>query len=133
MLESLEDEKFQNLEFVELDACSGGCVGGILTVENPYLAKTKLKRLKKYLPVSCNHLEGGIPPDARFDVPLEYSPVLKLGTSFKDSFQKLSQMEQITQELPGLDCGQLRRSQLPGLGRGCCPGHCPDRRLYFSG
>ena len=126
VLESLEDEKFQNLEFVELDACSGGCVGGILTVENPYLAKTKLKRLKKYLPVSCNHLEGGIPPDARFDVPLEYSPVLKLGTSFKDSFQKLSQMEQITQELPGLDCGSCGSPTCQALAEDIVQGYATE-------
>lgn len=32
VLEDLEDERFSDLEFVELNACSGGCVGGVLTV-----------------------------------------------------------------------------------------------------
>ena len=36
VLEDLEDEKFYDLDFVELNACSGGCVGGVLNVENPY-------------------------------------------------------------------------------------------------
>ena len=31
VLEDMEDQKFTNLKFVELDACSGGCVGGVLT------------------------------------------------------------------------------------------------------
>ena len=35
VLEDLEDEKFYDLDFVELNACSGGCVGGVLNVENP--------------------------------------------------------------------------------------------------
>lgn len=35
VLEDLEDQKFTNLKFVELNACNGGCVGGVLNVENP--------------------------------------------------------------------------------------------------
>ena len=35
VLEDLEDEKYRDLDFVELDACAGGCVGGVLQVENP--------------------------------------------------------------------------------------------------
>ena len=57
VLEELEDEKLNDLEFIELNACSGGCVGGPLTVENPFVAKARLQRLRKYMPVSCNHLE----------------------------------------------------------------------------
>ena len=40
VLEELEDEKLHGLTFVELSACSGGCVGGALTVENAYIAAT---------------------------------------------------------------------------------------------
>ena len=36
VLEDMEDQKFTNLRFVELNACNGGCVGGVLTGENPY-------------------------------------------------------------------------------------------------
>ena len=56
VLEDLEDEKYRELEFVELDACAGGCVGGVLQVENPYIARAKMKKLRRYLPVSRNHL-----------------------------------------------------------------------------
>ena len=47
VLEDMEDQKFSNLKFVELNAGNGGCVGGVLTVENPYVAEVKLKRLRK--------------------------------------------------------------------------------------
>ncbi len=57
VLEDLEDEKFAKLQFIELNACSGGCVGGVLNVENPYVAKAKIKRLNKYLPVARTHSE----------------------------------------------------------------------------
>ncbi|MDE7289634.1 MAG: 4Fe-4S binding protein, partial [Oscillospiraceae bacterium] len=58
VLEDLEDQKFSNLDFIELNACSGGCVGGTLTVEIPYVAKAKLDKLRKYIPVSKSHLAG---------------------------------------------------------------------------
>ena len=58
VLEDLEDQKLPSLKFVELNACSGGCVGGVLTVENPYVAEVKLKRLRKYMPVARSHMEA---------------------------------------------------------------------------
>ena len=51
VLEDLEDDKLGKLDFVELNACPAGCVGGVLTVENPFIAKTKLKAIRKYRPV----------------------------------------------------------------------------------
>ena len=61
MLEDLEDEKFRDVDFIELNACSGGCVGGVLNVENPYVARTKLYRIRKHLPVSLNHIDDRDP------------------------------------------------------------------------
>lgn len=105
VLEDLEDQKFTNLEFIELNACSGGCVGGVLQVENPYVAKAKLKHLRKYLPVATNHLDGNIPDNSFWDKQIKYQPVFRLGTDVADSISKLSQVEEICKRLPGLDCG----------------------------
>ncbi len=105
VLEDLEDDKYQNLEFVELDACAGGCVGGVLQVENPYIAKAKIKKLRRYMPVSLNHLEGALPPQMLWDADLEYAPVLELGKTKQESFEKYEQIEKIMEKLPGLDCG----------------------------
>ena len=74
VLEELEDERIRELDFVELNACSGGCVGGVLCVENGYVAKARLQRLRKYLPVSQNHLDGGVPRDM-VDRASEFAPV----------------------------------------------------------
>lgn len=105
VLEDLEDDKYPNLEFVELDACSGGCVGGVLQVENPYIAKAKLKKLRRYMPVSLNHLHGDIPANMHWDVGVEYSPVLELGKNQQESFARYEKYEDILAKLPGLDCG----------------------------
>lgn len=105
VLEDLEDEKYPNLEFVELNACAGGCVGGVLQVENPYIAKAKLKKLRRYLPVSTNHLDNSIPAYMLWDADLEYSPVMELGETMQESFEKYERIDAILKKLPGLDCG----------------------------
>jgi hypothetical protein len=105
VLNDLEDNKFRNLEFVELNACPGGCVGGVLTVENPFIAKTKLKAIRKYMPVSMNNLGKSIPNHMLWDTELVYNPVFELEGSRMERFRKYSEMERLIEELPGLDCG----------------------------
>ena len=105
VLEDLEDQKFDQLEFIELNACAGGCVGGVLTVENPYLAKVKLKRLRKYLPVARNHLASGKGEDAFWNHGVNYEPVFKLGKDMKESITNMTRVEELCEKFPGLDCG----------------------------
>lgn len=107
VLEDLEDQKFTDLDFIELDACSGGCVGGVMTVENPYVAQAKLKRLCKYLPVAKTHvpITGELFRKITFEKPIEYRPVFKLGKTFSESFDKMAMVEDLIDKLPGLDCG----------------------------
>ena len=105
VLEDLEDRKFSQLEFIELNACAGGCVGGVLTVENPYVAKVKLKRLRKYLPVACSHLNNVELQEAYWTDEVKYQPVFKLGTSMRESIAKIAQVEELCERFPGLDCG----------------------------
>ena len=104
VLEDLEDQKFSNLEFIELNACNGGCVGGVLTVENPYVAKVKLKHLRKYMPISCNRI--AVDEDlVQWTKEVEYEPVFKLGENMLESIQRMSQVEELLAKFPGLDCG----------------------------
>ena len=107
VLEDLEDQKFSNLKFVELNACNGGCVGGVLTVENPYVAEVKLKRLRKYMPVARSHMENE--EHAETIVPwttgVQYEPVFNLGDNIMESFARLNQAERLCKKFPGLDCG----------------------------
>ena len=106
VLEDLEDEKFEGLDFIELNACNAGCIGGVMTVENPYIARTKLKRLRKYMPVSLNHANLEQEKDELcWDTPLEYAPVLTLDEDFGTAMRKMAELEKIEESLPGLDCG----------------------------
>ena len=106
VLSDLEDEKLTALDFVELNACASGCVGGVLTVENPYIARTKLKMLRRYLPVSRSHLpEGKVPSELPWDTPMQYRPVMELGSGAKQNFDRYNEMQRLVDSLPGLDCG----------------------------
>lgn len=105
VLEDLEDDKLQNLDFIELNACSGGCVGGVLAVENPYLARVKLNILRKYLPVSGTHLNNKFPETAFQSEKIEYLPVYNLGSNVTESIQLMQTVDELLERLPGLDCG----------------------------
>ncbi len=106
VLEEIEDERIGELEFIELNACAGGCVGGVLCVENPYVAKARIQRLRKYLPVSQNHLMGGpIPELMGWEAGLEFSNALTLSADLKQAMQMMVDIDSMEEELPGLDCG----------------------------
>ncbi len=104
VLEDLEDQKISTLEFIELNACNGGCVGGVLTVENPYVAKVKLKQLRKYMPVTRNHTELS-EEEGVWTKEVQYEPVFKLGDNMKESIAKMAKVEELSNQFPGLDCG----------------------------
>ncbi len=105
VLEDMEDQKFTNLKFVELNACNGGCVGGVLTVENPYVAEVKLKRLRKYMHVARNHMEDGELDAVKWTTQIQFEPVFNLGNNMMESFLRLNQAERLVKKFPGLDCG----------------------------
>ncbi len=105
VLEDMEDQKFTNLKFVELNACNGGCVGGVLTVENPYVAEVKLKRLRKYMPVARSHMHAGAEELVKWTKEVQYEPVFNLGETMMESFARLNQVERLLKKFPGLDCG----------------------------
>lgn len=105
VLEDLEDDKYTGLEFVELNACAGGCVGGVLQVENPYIARAKLNKIRRYMPVSSSRLEDGIPEAMRWNASLEYLPAMELGKTKAESFTMYAEAAGILQKLPLLDCG----------------------------
>ena len=84
VLEEIDNENFAGLDFIELNACPGGCVGGVMAVENPYIAQARLQMLKRYLPVSQHWLRdkdgerSGYPEAYFFKNDFEYQPVIGL-------------------------------------------------------
>ncbi len=107
VLDQIESGAIPNLEFVELNACTGGCVGGVLTMENPFIAKARLQTLRRYLPLSQNFHEGRefIPEDSFFEDVPEYMPMNRLADNIGESMRMMAKMQSIRETLPGTDCG----------------------------
>jgi iron only hydrogenase large subunit-like protein len=108
VLDSLEEERLTGLDFIELNACPGGCVGGVLTVENPYIAHTRVQSLRKFMPVSLNHYENEYARIIANDTPIDYVDyvaVQKLSDDYEEAIILLEKMKEIEESLPGIDCG----------------------------
>lgn len=106
VLEELEDEHIRDLEFIELNACAGGCVGGVLTVENPYVAQARIQNLRKYMPVSLNHLDEKDLDMMLWENELTYNAdSFRLSDDLVEAMAMMDKMEDICRNLPGLDCG----------------------------
>lgn len=108
VLDQIENGNIPPLEFIELNACTGGCVGGVLAVQNPFIAKARLQTLRRYLPISQNlpsKSEGYIPADYLFEDMPEYFTVSRLGSSIGESMRMMADIQNLKETLPGIDCG----------------------------
>lgn len=109
VLDQLDNGNISNLEFIELNACPGGCVGGAMAVENPFVAKARLQTLRRYLPVSqvVLHEEEReyIPNELFFDSLPSYLPIQRLSENFGESLRMMSAIQKLRAALPGIDCG----------------------------
>lgn len=114
VLDKIETGQLNSVSFIELNCCPGGCVGGTMMVENPYIARVKLQSLRRYLPVSMNRVpkSGEEPetyiPDGLFDkrpytYTLQDSGALNMSRS--ESIRMMMEIENIYDATPKIDCG----------------------------
>ena len=106
VLEEMEDDRLSDQDFVELNACPAGCVGGVLNIENPYVAATRMKQLRNYRPVACISLQGeDVPAEIHWDSEVKPIPALILDSQPKHSLKMMRKIDEIESRLYGLDCG----------------------------
>ena len=111
VLEQLDNGNIAGLEFVELNACPGGCVGGAMVVENPFVARSRLLYVERTMPESRNwdfskkQVSTFIPGDYFLEETLLYDPPEALDSDRRQALLKRMELERIAEELPSLDCG----------------------------
>ena len=106
VLEAIDNGSIPDLEFVELNACPGGCVGGNMTVANPYIAKARLRSLRRYLPVSQNFVSVNVDEDDYLaECVASYIPPKPLSKDRSEAMQMMSDIQALIKTLPGIDCG----------------------------
>ncbi len=105
MLEEIEDGRLPEADFIELRACTQGCVGGCFAVENPFGARMRVKRVMKMLPVSRSRYEPDDKELLLMDQRPEYKPVFLLDQDRAAAFEKMLRIRDLEKSLPGLRCG----------------------------
>ena len=108
VLDQIENGNIPPLEFIELNACPGGCVGGVLTMQNPFIAKARLLSLRRYMPVTQNSIPldtSYIPDSFLFEEMPEYDPITRLGSNIAESMRMMADIQNFKATLPGIDCG----------------------------
>lgn len=133
ILEEIENDRLRNVEFIEALACTGGCLGGPLTVENVYVGKTRLKR----------HVDDAKKSNITRDISEKYKdllwkenikhkPVLKLDEDIVKAMEKLEALENINEKLPGLDCGACGAPSCRALAEDIVRGNANETDCIFK-
>ncbi len=107
VLDRIEMGKLTDVDFLEAYACVTGCVGGPLNVENPFIAKTRVRMRSKQTPriEDLSSLKVYDKKLLEWDQDIKPYPVLKLDTDIRKALEKMSKIEELFQTLPGIDCG----------------------------
>ncbi len=103
VLEDMEDDKLTDIEYVEALACPGGCVGGPLTAENNFVARSRISRICNSMPKEQGGIDASV--SRNWDGAPVYRPVLELNGNIVTAMQMAMEIEKIEERLPGLDCG----------------------------
>ncbi len=108
IFEQLEDDKLSEVDFIEALACEGGCIGGPLTVENVFAARSTMKKFEDEAKnkhgnafiACCENAESLMRQGS-----LEYKPIMQLDSNIDIAMKKMEEMNRIINTLPGVDCG----------------------------
>jgi Na+-translocating ferredoxin:NAD+ oxidoreductase RNF subunit RnfB len=110
ILDDIEKGKLRRYAFVECHACPEGCVSGVLTVEDPYVARARAVRLMRSLPVRSavdrdrvrrEYDQGGF----RMPHRVLPRPMRPLHDDVAVAIGRMVERDRLMASLPRLDCG----------------------------
>jgi len=112
VLEQVALGKLKDVDYIELLACAGGCIGGALTVENHFVAEHRMKRRIEKKKIQ-DPKRGILPRTEYTDFELgltgrraiEPKPAMRLDADISKAMSKIEIMDATLKSLPGLDCG----------------------------
>ena len=110
ILDDIAKGKLRKYSFIECHACPEGCVSGCLTVENPYVARGKIVKLRQKLPAGSVVERKDVERCYRkgsflMDEPFTSRPLRPLDENISGAIAKMKERDQLFSELPGIDCG----------------------------
>jgi hypothetical protein len=111
LLEEVERGELKDVDFIELQACLGGCIGGPLNINNLFVGRVRMRELIKRVGVRSPYYNDEIIQQiynkGHFKAQrlIEPRKIMALDEDVMKALIKMERLEQITEELPGLDCG----------------------------
>ena len=134
-LEQIEDNRFDRLDYVELLACSNGCLGGPLTVEDGYVAKSRLNAILRHTPgkmVQRNEMFENAQERFRMTEEIEPNDAQQLTGTMMERILKAARIDEIEASLPGLDCGSCGSPSCRALARDIVGGFASEMNCIFK-
>ncbi len=110
ILDDVESGKLKNIDYLECMICPDGCVGGPLTVENRFIAKSCIQRLARIfgsMVQADQYLVKRLYQEKffSFEQAVKPKPFPPLAADRETAIQKMELRETIVKKLPGTDCG----------------------------
>jgi iron only hydrogenase large subunit-like protein len=110
ILEDVESGRLKNIEYLECLICPDGCIGGPLTVENRFIAKSNVLRLIRHFGgkkrVNTEMVKRLYKEDFfSFKWGVEPKSFPPLDADRDQAIKKLKMKEDLIKQLPGTDCG----------------------------
>lgn len=106
IFEEIIEDRLNDVDFIEALSCTEGCLGGPLTVVNPFISKTNLKLHMKHSDDDFSKENTAADfQNLLWTQDMEYKPILTLDDNMMKAMQKMQKLEEINDGLPGLDCG----------------------------
>ncbi len=134
-LEQIEDSRFDRLDYVELLACSNGCLGGPLTVENGYVAKSRLNAILRHTPdkmVQKTEIFDNAHEKFRMTREVEPNESQQLTGTMLERLVKAARIDEIENSLPGLDCGSCGSPTCRALAQDIVGGYASEMNCIFK-
>ncbi len=108
VLEKVEDGKMDMFDYIEAQACPGGCVGGIFNKENPFVAKERIDRVAGMIEEESQESKVVLNDvkDEEYVLSESITPrPITLDPDINIALDKLEKLNEIEKKLPGIDCG----------------------------
>jgi len=134
-LEQIEDSRFDRLDYVELLACSNGCLGGPLTVENGYVSKSRMQAILRHTPdkmVQKTEIFDNAHEKFRMTKEIEPNESQRLTGTMMERIIKTARIDEIEKGLPGLDCGSCGSPTCHALAMDIVGGHASEMNCIFK-
>lgn len=129
VLSEIEDDKLDDIDFVELCACTNGCVGGPLNLTNSFVSTTRIN----------NMIQGGKPlekgeytEDISRRKNIEAAQNMKLDDDLGRAMEKMEKIEKLYSDMPKLDCGSCGAPSCKALAEDIVRGIASENDCIFK-